>query len=58
MAIAWCYSICFIKYYNKTKRFFYSNDLDKFVRNKSIQKALESFRLSEKQKTELRKLKV
>ena len=58
MAIAWCYSICFIKYYNKTKRFFNANELDKFVRNKSIQKALESFRLSEKQKTELRKLKV
>ena len=58
MAIAWCYSICFIKFYNKTKRFFIANDLDKFVRNKSIQKAIESFRLSEKQKTELRKLKV
>ena len=42
MAIAWCYSICFVKNYNKTF--------------KLIQKARESFRLTNKQKTNLKRL--
>ena len=58
MAIAWCYSICFVKFYDKTLKFFKENDIDKFVRNKSIQKAKESFRITKEQKEELNKLKV
>ena len=58
MAIAWCYSICFVKFYDKTLKFFKENEIDKFVRNKSIQKARESFRITKKQKEELNKLKI
>ena len=58
MAIAWCYAECFIKYYDRTLKFFESNKLKKFVRNKSIQKAIESYRLTNSQKEVLRKLKV
>ena len=58
MAIAWCYAECFIKYYDRTLKFFESNKLNKFVRNKSIQKAIESYRLTNSQKEVLRKLKV
>ena len=90
MAVAWAYSICFVKFYDKTKKFFeekliekkniklqtessestHTSDLnevgktqnislkiDKFTYNKSIQKAIESYRLTKEQKTELRKMK-
>ena len=71
MAVAWAYSICFVKFYDKTKKFFekdlaknskQNNDrqikFDKFTYNKSIQKAIESYRLSKEQKDELRNLKI
>ena len=58
MAIAWCYTECFIKYYEKTLKFFKEVKLNKFVRNKSIQKAIESYRLTSLQKDELKGLKV
>lgn len=59
MAISWCYSICFIKFYEKTKLYFEQmNEKDKFIYNKSIQKAIESYRLTQKQKEELRKMKI
>ena len=50
MAIAWCYAECFIKYYDKTIKFFEEFEINKFVRNKSIQKAIESYRLTDSQK--------
>ena len=58
MAIAWCYAECFVKYYEKTLEFFKEVELNKFVKNKSIQKAIESYRLTDSQKEVLRKLKV
>ena len=58
MAIAWCYAECFVKYYEKTLEFFKEVELNKFVRNKSIQKATESYRLTNVQKEVLRKLKM
>lgn len=57
MAIAWCYSEAFIREYDFMKEFILSID-DKFVRNKSIQKACESFRLTLEEKNELRGLKI
>ena len=59
MAIAWAISICLIKYYEKTVEFL-ENDkckLDKFTYNKSIQKAIESYRISNEKKEYLRTLK-
>ncbi len=87
MAVAWAYSVCFIKFYDKTKSFFkeklikesnnqtksnLKNDdcmnlkkenklnvkINSFTYNKSIQKAIESYRLTKEQKDELRKLKI
>ena len=59
MAIAWCYSICFIKFYEKTKSCFEQmKEKDKFIYNKSIQKAIESYRLTKEQKEVLRKMKI
>lgn len=58
MANAWLLSFALIKYYDKTYNFL-KNDcvLDKWTYNKTIQKARESFRLTNKQKEKLLKLK-
>ena len=57
MAVAWALSVCFVKYYNKTLSQFKTCKLDKFIFNKTIQKCVESFRLSNVQKQELKELK-
>lgn len=57
MAVAWMISICFVKYYEETKRFMRVADLDDFTYNKAIQKARESLRLTAEQKAELKKFK-
>lgn len=59
MAIAWCYSICFIKFFNKTKKEFENlKNIDKFTYNKAIQKSLESYRLTKEQKDILKSMKI
>ena len=57
MAVAWAISICLIKFYDKTLEYLKQAKLDKFTYNKAIQKAIESYRISDEQKTELRKMK-
>ena len=57
MAIAWAISICLIKYFDKTIKFISSADLDVWTYNKAIQKAIESYRISDYQKDFLRKMK-
>ena len=57
MALAWYYSFALIKQYECTVPLFESGTLDIWVHNKAIQKALESFRVSEEHKFYLRKLK-
>ena len=57
MAVAWCISICLIKYYNETKSFLKDCNLDDFTYQKSIQKAIESYRITKEQKEELKKMK-
>ncbi len=57
MAIAWGISAAYIKFTQKTKTFLNQTDLDDFTYNKAIQKCLESFRVSEKDKKALRKMK-
>lgn len=59
MAVAWAISVSLIKYYDITIKYLKNEStLDKFTYNKSIQKALESYRLTEKQKDSLRKMKI
>ena len=57
MAVAWAISICLIKFYNETIDYLKNAKIDKFTYNKAIQKALESYRITDKQKEELRKMK-
>ena len=57
MAVAWAISICFIKFYDKTKEYLKQAKIDKFTYNKALQKAIESYRISDEQKIELRKMK-
>ena len=58
MAIAWYFSYALIKQYDKTIDIFKDKRLDKWVHNKSIQKALESYRIDETRKSYLRGLKI
>lgn len=57
MANAWLISVCAIKYYDKTYKFLTNNKLDNWTHNKAIQKAIESFRISNDYKEKLRILK-
>lgn len=57
MAVAWAISICLIKYYDITIKYLKECNLDDFTYNKSLQKAIESFRVDNNKKTCLRKMK-
>lgn len=58
MAIAWAISICLIKYYEKTIEYLKENsEIDNWTYNKAIQKAIESYRITEEQKQYLKKMK-
>lgn len=57
MAVAWALSVCFVKYYTKTLNYFLNCNLDKFTYNKTIQKCLESFRISNSNKVYLKSIK-
>jgi 3-methyladenine DNA glycosylase AlkD len=57
MAKAWAISIALIKYYDQTLDYLKNTNMDKWTYNKAIQKAIESYRITEKQKQELRVLK-
>lgn len=58
MAIAWLYSVCLVKQYNKTLKVIENKLLDKWTHNKAIQKSIESFRITKEQKEYLRTLKI
>lgn len=58
MAIAWYYSFALIKQYESTIKYFQKPILDPWIHNKSIQKAIESYRIDDKTKEYLRTLKV
>ncbi len=57
MAIAWAISICLIKYYDRTIKYLEKAKLDNWTYNKSIQKAIESYRINDEQKEYLRQMK-
>ena len=58
MAIAWFYSFALIKQYDDTIILFQDKCLDKWIHNKSIQKAIESYRISDDKKEYLKSLKI
>lgn len=58
MGNAWLISYCFIKYYDETLNFYKTDcHIDEWTYNKGIQKALESYRLTDEQKDTLKKMK-
>lgn len=57
MGVAWAISVAFVKYEEKTREFLRTNQLDDFTYNKSLQKIIESNRVSKEKKEEMRKLK-
>lgn len=57
MAVAWAISICLIKFYAQTIQYLETADLDKFTYNKALQKAIESYRITDEQKDVLRSIK-
>lgn len=57
MAIAWYFSYALIKQYDATIGIFEEGLLDRWVHNKAIQKAIESYRITEDVKNYLRSLR-
>lgn len=57
MAVAWLISVCFVKFYDRTREYMKDCSLDDFTYNKAIQKARESYRLTGEQKEELKAMK-
>lgn len=57
MASAWAISNAFIKYPELTMRYLKNNNLDTFTFNKSLQKITESYRVSEKSKKIIKRMK-
>ena len=58
MAIAWFYSFALIKQYDDTIKYFENKELELWIHNKAIQKAVESYRISSIRKEYLRSLKI
>ena len=57
MAVAWCLSICIIKNYNQTLKDIKTLKIHPWVLKKGITKAIESLRLAQTQKEELKSLR-
>ena len=58
MAVAWAISFAYIHFPEKTLEFLKNNNLDKFTYNKSLQKIIESNRVSKDDKNLMRSMKV
>ena len=58
MARAWVFATALAKQYDATLPFFETRKLDKWTHNKSIQKAIESYRVSKDHKDYLKTLKI
>ena len=58
MMRAWFFATALFKQYNATVAYLENNILDKWTHNKTIQKAIESYRITKEQKEYLKTLKV
>ncbi len=58
MAIAWALSVALVKHYDRTELLLRRPVFSRFVHNKAIQKARESFRITPGQKEYLKSLKI
>lgn len=57
MALAWAISICLVSFYDETLTYLKTSKISSFVYNKAISKALDSYRVSDVRKQELKNLK-
>lgn len=57
MAISWFYATALVKHYDEVVKILKDKKLSVWVHNKTIQKAIESYRITKEQKEELKKLK-
>ena len=57
MAAAWALSVALVKQYDRTLAYMEKCRLDDFTYNKALQKAVESYRITDRQKAELRSRK-
>lgn len=58
MMIAWFYATALTKQWEKTIKYIEQNRLNKWIHNKTIQKAVESHRITNKQKEYLKRMKI
>ena len=58
MMIAWYFATALAKQYESVIPFIENNSLDIWTHNKAIQKSIESYRITDKQKAYLRELKI
>ena len=58
MMIAWFFATALAKQWDSTIPYVENNRLDKWTHNKTIQKAIESYRITDEQKAYLRTLKI
>lgn len=57
MMIAWFFATALAKQYDSTIKYIENNILDKWTHNKTIQKAVESYRITNEQKEYLKKMR-
>lgn len=57
MAVAWTLQVAFVKFPQKTIELLKDNKIDDWTYNKALQKIIESYRVDEKTKQEIRKMK-
>ena len=57
MAIAWTLQVAFVKFPNETMKLLKNNKLDDWTYNKALQKIIESYRVDENTKNEIKKMK-
>jgi 3-methyladenine DNA glycosylase AlkD len=57
MGVAWCLSVCFIRFPERTTEYLKNNTLDNFTFNKTLSKITDSFRVSDDVKTAIRKMR-
>lgn len=57
MAVAWCIATAYAKYPKETMSFLHNHQLDDWTFNKSIQKAIESYRVPPQDKAILKSMK-
>ena len=58
MMVAWYFATALAKQYKSSIKYIENKELSPWVHNKTIQKALESYRISDEQKVYLKSLKV